>query len=155
MANYHQRWPFCRSESSLKSISDIHRENVSVSLNFSRVIKGQSKGHVNSRSHHQSHIQGKKYIHKKDYNNQEQAPIRWPRAHTHLAPSNRNRQSSEQTLTWNTDRRSPGIPGTPSELLGCPTGWQPVSPNMSVINPFPSEKGSSLLSRAFTTANGE
>ena len=82
MANYHQRWPFCRSESSLKSISDIHRENVSVSLNFSRVIKGQSKGHVNSRSHHQSHIQGKKYIHKKDYNNQDQAPIRWPRDHT-------------------------------------------------------------------------
>ena len=24
----------------------------------------------------------KKYIHKKDYNNQDQAPIRWPREHT-------------------------------------------------------------------------
>ena len=77
------------------------------------------------------------------------------KAHTHLAPSNRNRQPSEHTLTWHTDRRSPGIPRTPSELLGCPKGWQPVSPDMSVSNPFPSEKGSSLLSRAFTTANGE
>jgi hypothetical protein len=37
----------------------------------------------------------------KDYNNQEQAPIRWPREHT---------------LTWHPDRRSPGIPGTSSEL---------------------------------------
>ena len=38
------------------------------------------------------------------------------RAHTHLAPSNRNRQPSEHTLTWHPDRRSPGIPGTSSEL---------------------------------------
>ena len=77
------------------------------------------------------------------------------KADTHLAPSNRNRQPSEHTLTWHTDRRSPGIPRTPSELQGCPKGWQLVSPDMSVSNPFPSEKGSSLLSRAFTTANGE
>jgi hypothetical protein len=43
---------------------------------------GQSKVHANSRSHHQNYIQGKNNIYtQKDYNNEDQAPIRWPREH--------------------------------------------------------------------------
>ena len=71
------------------------------------------------------------------------------RAHTHLVPSNRNREPSEHTLTWHPDRRSPVIPGTPSEFLGCPTGWQPVSPDLSFSNPLPSGKGSSFLTSMY------
>ena len=157
MANYHQPWSFHRAENYLKSISDIHRENVSLSFNFSPVLMGQSKVHANSWSHHQSYIQRKQqYIHIKRLQYPRPGPIKMAeRAHTHLVPSNRKRQPSEHTLTWHHDRSSPGIPGTPSEFLGCPTGWQPVSPDMSVSNSFPSEKGNSLLSQACTTANRE